>query len=62
MSDFPTANTLHEAELGFDDSCFQPTILNYSTSLLSFLTLMVLIETRKTHFKVGGNFFLTQKS
>lgn len=62
MNNFPTPNKLHEAELGFDDRCFQPIVLNYSTSLLPFLTLMGLIETRKTPFQVGGIFFLTQKS
>lgn len=61
MSDFPTPNMLHEAELGFDDSCFQPTILNYSTSLLSFLTLMGLIETRLI-LKLEAIFFSHRKA
>lgn len=36
---------------------FQSIILNYSTTLLHFLTLMVMIETRKTHLGLEVIFF-----
>lgn len=59
----PMSHDLCEADLGFDDRFFSIhcSELLYSTPLLHIFTLMGLIETRKTHFKVAGNFFLTKK-
>lgn len=62
--EFLMPRRLQETDLGFEDRCFQSIVLNYSVSLLRFLTLMGLVEIgKKPHFKIGGNFFfLTQKS